>query len=29
LNLYKVSDSAVAGAIRVPHLNPQTHEFSQ
>ncbi|HEX6329460.1 MAG TPA: hypothetical protein VFZ72_23040, partial [Jiangellaceae bacterium] len=29
LNLYKVSDKAVAGAIRLPHLNPQTQEFSQ
>jgi hypothetical protein len=28
LNIYKVSDKAVAGAIRLSHLNPQTQEVS-
>ncbi|NDL57160.1 hypothetical protein [Phytoactinopolyspora mesophila] len=28
LNIYKVSDRALAGAIRLPHLNPQTQEFT-
>jgi hypothetical protein len=28
LNVYRVSDRALAGAIRLPHLNPQTQEFS-
>jgi len=28
LNLFRVSDSALAGAIRLDHLNPQTQEFS-
>jgi hypothetical protein len=28
LNLYRVSDDALAGAIMMPHLNPQTQEFT-
>jgi hypothetical protein len=28
LNVFRVSDRRLAGAIRVPHLNPQTQEFS-
>jgi hypothetical protein len=28
LNIYRLSDRALAGAIRLPHLNPQTQEFS-
>ena len=28
LAVYKVSDSAVAGAMKLDHLNPQTQEFS-
>ncbi|MGH2545551.1 MAG: LVIVD repeat-containing protein [Actinomycetota bacterium] len=28
LAVYKVSDSAVAGALKLDHLNPQTQEFS-
>ncbi|MPZ62921.1 MAG: hypothetical protein GEU93_16850 [Propionibacteriales bacterium] len=27
LNLYRVADQAVRGAIKLPHLNPQTQEF--
>jgi hypothetical protein len=26
--LANVSDSAVAGAMKLPHLNPQTQEFN-
>jgi hypothetical protein len=29
LNVYRVSDRSLAGAIKLPHLNPQTQEFSQ
>jgi hypothetical protein len=29
LNIFGLSDKARAGAIRLPRLNPQTHEFSQ
>jgi hypothetical protein len=29
LNVYRISDRAMAGSIRLPHLNPQTQEFSQ
>ncbi len=28
LNVYRVSDRAMAGAMRLPHLNPQTQEFT-
>jgi hypothetical protein len=28
LNVFRVSDRRLAGAIRLPHLNPQTQEFS-
>jgi hypothetical protein len=28
LNVFRLSDPATAGAIRLPHLNPQTQEFS-
>jgi hypothetical protein len=28
LNVFRVSDRRVGGAIRLPHLNPQTQEFS-
>ena len=28
LNVFRVSDQRMAGAIRLPHLNPQTLEFS-
>ena len=28
LNIYRVSDRAVAGTVRLPHLNPQTQEFT-
>ena len=28
LNVFRVSDPSLAGAIRLPHLNPQTQEFS-
>jgi LVIVD repeat len=28
LNVFRVSDQRLAGAIRLPHLNPQTQEFS-
>ena len=28
LNVFRVADRRVSGAIRVPHLNPQTQEFS-
>ena len=28
LLIWKLSDSAVAGAMRLPHLNPQTQEFT-
>jgi hypothetical protein len=28
LNVFRVSDPRLAGAIRLPHLNPQTQEFS-
>ena len=29
LNVFRLSDMATAGAIRLDHLNPQTQEFSQ
>jgi hypothetical protein len=29
LNIFRLSDRVTAGAIRLPHLNPQTQEFSQ
>ena len=28
LNVFRISDPALRGAIRLPHLNPQTQEFS-
>jgi len=28
LNVFRLSDRATAGAMRLPHLNPQTQEFS-
>jgi hypothetical protein len=28
LNVFRLADRRTAGAIRVPHLNPQTQEFS-
>lgn len=28
LNVFRVSDRVMAGALRLPHLNPQTQEFS-
>ena len=28
LNIFRFSGSETAGAMRVPHLNPQTQEFS-
>jgi hypothetical protein len=28
LNLFRISDPRIDGAIRLPHLNPQTQEFS-
>jgi hypothetical protein len=28
LNVFRVADRRLARAIRVPHLNPQTQEFS-
>lgn len=28
LNVFRVSDQVMAGAVRLPHLNPQTQEFS-
>jgi hypothetical protein len=29
LNVFRLSDRVTAGAIKLPHLNPQTQEFSQ
>jgi hypothetical protein len=29
LNVFRLSDRVAAGAIKLPHLNPQTQEFSQ
>ncbi|MGH3052871.1 MAG: hypothetical protein ACRDM8_07915, partial [Gaiellaceae bacterium] len=29
LNIFRLSDPVTAGAIRLPHLNPLTQEFSQ
>jgi hypothetical protein len=29
LNVFRVSDRVIGGTTRLPHLNPQTQEFTQ
>jgi hypothetical protein len=29
LNVFRLSDRVAGGAMKLPHLNPQTQEFSQ